>query len=137
MAFELPITAFRHAPWGGISGLADLVRLADDWSAATFQWVFADAAGGTAKITLANAAAGSQGVSATHDPDYPHPTSGAVVGATMIRPQIDEATLEGLTSPTTPSDDIVLYHTLYVTPSGSIKRVLCYGAFTIKQGAPS
>ena len=137
MAFELPITAFRHAPWGGISGLADLVRLADDWSGATFQWVFADAAGGTAKITLANAAAGSQGVSATYAADYPHPTSGADVGATTIRPQIDEATLEGLTSPTTPSDDIVLYHTLYVTPSGSIKRVLCYGAFTIKQGAPS
>lgn len=136
MAFELPITAFRHAPWGGASGLADLVRLAEDWSGAAYQWVFADAAGGEAKITLNTAAAGSQGVSATFDAAYPHPTSGAVVGATLMRPQIDETTLEGLTSPTTPSDDIVLYHTLYVTPSGSIKRVLCYGAFTIKQGAP-
>lgn len=136
MAFELPITAFRHAPWGGASGLADLVRLADDWSGAALLWVIADKAGGAVQITLVNVAAGSQGISASYDAAYPHPTSGAVVGATIIRPQIDVATLEGLTSPAIPSDDIVLYHTLYVTPSGGVKRVLCYGAFTVKQGAP-
>jgi hypothetical protein len=136
MAFDLPITAFRHAPWGGSSGLADLIRLVDDWHDAAFLWVIADSAGGASQITLTSVGAGSQGVSATYDDGYIHPTTRAIVGATTIRPQIDEATLEALTDPVPASADIVLYHTLYVTPTGGIKRVECYGSFTVKQGAP-
>jgi hypothetical protein len=135
MAFELPITAFRHAPWGGATALADLVRLVDDWDDATFQWLFSPTPGAQALITLGNAGAGTQGVSAAYVPDYVHPTSGAIVGATIITPLIDQTTLEGLPNPTPTSADIVLYHTLYVTPAEGTKRVLCFGDFIIKQGA--
>lgn len=137
MAFELPVTAFRHAPWGGINGSADIVRLAADWSGATFVWAFADGPGGTHLFELTAAAEGSQGISSSYDSGYIHPTSGAIVGATTIRPQIDEATLSGLDDPDPVSDDIELYHTLYVTLPGENKRVFCYGIFTIKQGAPT
>jgi len=137
MAFELPIIAFRHAPWGGSSGLADLVRVGIDWSGATFQWAFSPKPGAEALIDLDNAAANSQGISATYDPAYADPTSGLAVGATTIRPLITEATLTGLADANPASADIVLYHTLYVTPAGGTKRVQCFGNFTIMQGAPA
>lgn len=137
MAFELPITAFRYAYWGGPDGSADLIQLVDDWSGATFEWIIADKPGGAVKITLNNAAEGSQGVSATYDSDYPHPSTGAEVGGTTIRPQINKGTLQALDDPDPVSSDIEYYHTLYVTPVGGLKTVHCFGDFTIKQGAPA
>lgn len=132
MAFELNMTAFRRAPWGGDTGLADIVVLGKDWSGATFLWRFGAPSDLAMDISLGNASAGSQGVSATYDAAYVHPTSGAVVGATTIRPQIDETTLEALSY--SGVADLELAHTFYIDPADSIELVYCYGTMTIKQG---
>jgi hypothetical protein len=133
MAFELPIIAFRHAPWGG----RQLTLIADDWSDADFEWAFSVKPGMAPLITLESGPAGSQGIFAVHDPDYVHPRTGAVVGATEIIPLINEVTLEALPNPEPASADIVLYHTLYATPADGLKVPVCFGSFTIKQGAPA
>ncbi|MED5545012.1 hypothetical protein [Novosphingobium decolorationis] len=137
MPFELNLTAFRHAPWGGTTGLADLVRMNDDWSLAQFSWAFSSAPGGANAFTLETADEGAEGVSSTFDPDYPHPSTAETVGGTTIRPQIDQATLEAVADARPEKEDIELHHTLYVTPSGEPRRVLCFGRFTIKKGAPT
>lgn len=135
MPFELNLTAFRHAPWGGTTGLADLVRMHDDWSLAEFSWAFATSPGGPNAFTLESAPEGAEGVSADYDPDYPHPESSETVGGTTIRPQVDQVTLENVSVSPPDKEDIELHHTLYVTPSGEPRRVLCFGRFTIKKGA--
>lgn len=132
MAAEIDITAFKHAPWGGETGDGDIVVWGQDWSGATFLWQFGSPTDLAEDISLGNASAGSEGVSATYSASYDHPTSGASGAATIIRPQINEATLEALSF--TGQEDLALEHTLYVTPSGGIRRVLAYGSFTIKQG---
>jgi hypothetical protein len=137
MAFEIAITAFRHAPWGGTGVLDYVVQLGVDWEDAAFQWAFAPEPGAAASFVLVNEAAGSQGVSAEYQADYVHPNSGAIVGATIITPLITQATFAELPDPVPTSADIVLYHTLYVTPPGGTKRVFCFGDFVIKQGAPT
>jgi hypothetical protein len=132
VAYELTIEhPSRHVPWGGASGYADLIVLGENLSAATFVWAFADTDGGTPVITLSNASAGSQGVSATWDASYIHPESGEVVGATVIRPQIDEATFEALSGWTGTK---TLYHDLLITPSGLPQFVECYGTMTVRMG---
>ncbi len=137
MPFELNLAAFRHAAWGGTNGLADLVRLNDDWSLAQFCWAFSTAPGGENVITLNNAASGNEGVFADFDAQYLHPVTAAVVGGTTIRPQINQATLETIPDPQPKKEVIDLHHTLYVTPQGEPRRVLCFGKFTIKKGAPA
>lgn len=132
MAFELDITAFRRVPWGGATGLADIVVLGRDWSGASFLWQFGAPSDLAQDISLTTQTAGTQGVSATYDANYVHPESGAVVGATIIRPQINETTLEALSY--SGVSDLELAHTFYITPSGEPERVYCYGTMTIKQG---
>lgn len=133
MAFERNYVAYsKHAPWGGGVGDGEIVVYGVDWSAAAFAWAFGPAEGSAASFTLSAAAAGSQGVSATYDSTAQHPVSGAEVGATTLVPQIDEATLEGLTY--SGADPLLLRHDLLVTPSGEPQRPLCYGTFTINQG---
>lgn len=132
-AIEKDYSAWRYAPWGGDASRLAIVILGEDLSAAVFKWLFADSEGGSTEITLNNASAGSEGVSASYDADYVHPTGGHVVGATTIVPQIDESTLEGLTySGTSP---LTLFHMLYITPSGGTQYVERHGDFTIRQGA--
>jgi hypothetical protein len=122
----------KHAPWGAGTGAGDIVVVGLDLSAAAFVWAFADTPSGSADITLTNAAVSVQGVSAVWDPNFVHPRSGEVVGATIITPHISEATLEGLTfSGTSP---LVLYHDLLVTPSGGVQRPVLYGTLTVHQG---
>lgn len=137
MAFERnAVHRSRHTPWGGATGAGDIVILGVNWSAAAFVWAFCKTIGGTPStpngFSLANAASGSEGVSATYDAAYVHPETGEVVGATRITPQVNEATLEGLTY--TGTDPLVLYHDLLVTPSGQPQRPVAYGTLTIHQG---
>lgn len=136
MAFEKEITVLRHADWGGAIGNADIVVLGRDWSEASFLMAIAREPGATPEITLENEDAGSEGISATYDAGYVHPRSGAVVGATIIRPQINKATLEGLDDPTPTSADMEFYYSLYVTPPDEPQRAYAYGPFTIRQGVP-
>ena len=123
----------KHTPWGGDTGFGDIIVLGKNWSAATFVWTFAATLGGAAVITLVNAAAGTQGVSATYDAAYVHPQTGQVVGATTIRPLITEATIEALTWPAVPAS-LVLIHDLLVTPSGAMQLAYAKGTMTITAG---
>lgn len=137
MAFELNIEHFsKHVPWGGASGNADIVKLGVDWTGASFLMSFASAKGATpiAGVTLNNAVAGSQGISLTYDAEYVHPSTGAVVGATIIRPFIPEASLEALTWGAVASDPLILFYDLLVTPSGQPQQVFCFGKFTLQPG---
>lgn len=135
MAFTWNITHnSRHTPWGGATGDADMVYLGVDWSDAVFDMSFALLVAAEPIITLTNAAAGSQGISATYDAGYVHPRTGEVVGATIIRPQIDEGTMELLNWGDDTTAPLVLYHDLLVTPAGEPQRVWFSGTFTILPG---
>jgi hypothetical protein len=135
MAFSFNISHHsRHTPWGGADGSADIVMLGVDWSAAAFQMALAYTLGGTPAITLPNASAGSQGVSATYDATYVDPDTGATVGATIIRPQINEVTFEALTWPADTTQPLVMAFDFLVTPSGEPQFVWFYGNMTIHPG---
>jgi len=137
MAFELPIIhESKHVPWGGATGNADFIELGVNLTGAAFAMNFALTAGGTpiAGMALSAATAGTQGVSVTWDPDYIHPETLEVVGASIIRPQIDEATLEALTWGSDVDAPLRLYYNLLVTPTGSPQEVYCFGTFTIYPG---
>lgn len=123
----------RHVPWGGYTGEGDIIVLGKDWSLAAFVWTFADSQGGTVRVTLSNASAGTQGVSAIYDPDYVDPESGEVTGATIITPLIGEVAFEGLTwgSPATKK---TLSHDLIITPPGLQQLAYCWGVMTIEVG---
>ena len=135
MAVKLDIAAFKRVPWGGASGAADIDVAGVDWSAAAFKLDIRVSPGDTTTplVSLTNAAAGSQGISATYDAGYVMPDS-ELVGATIIRPQIDEATLEALALGARASDPVALSYDLHITPAGGVKTVLCFGAFTIMPG---
>lgn len=127
----------RHTPFGGSTGEGQIIMLGQNWTGAAFVWSFsttpnAPAGSAATGFTLNAATAGSQGVSVTYDANYVHPKTGAVVGASIITPQIDETTLEALTF--TGTADLVLYHDLLVTPSGQPQRCLLNGTLTIAQG---
>ena len=134
-AIEQDYVAFASAVWGGATDDVFVDLYGEDQSGATFKWVFADEEGGTPLITLDNAAAGNEGVSADYDAGAVHPTSGAIVGMTRILPQINEATLEALDFDGAAS--VTLFHTLYMTPSGGVKEPVLYGDLTVRKGAPS
>lgn len=134
MAFTWNITHnSKRTPWGGATGDADMVYLGIDWSAAAFRMTLAPLPGSAALITLTNQVAGTQGISATYDAGYLHPETGVVVGATIIRPQIDEVTFEALTWGES-DEPLVLYHDMLVTPFGAPQRVFFDGTFTILAG---
>jgi hypothetical protein len=124
--------ASKHTAWGGGTGAGRIIKLGENWSGAAFVWAFSLTKAGAAVITLTNAAPGVQGVSATYDAGYVHPSTGKVVGATIIDPMISEATLEGLTYDA--ENDLILYYDFLVTPAGGVQRPVTYGTFTIRQG---
>lgn len=132
MATEINYTIFRHAPAGGSTGDLDIVVNAINLTGATFLWQFGAPTDLAVDISLANEPVGSQGVSVSYNATYEHPTSGAVGPASIIRAQINEATLEALTY--SGVADLELAHTLYVTPSGGLRQVYAFGTVTIKQG---
>jgi hypothetical protein len=137
MQAEIDLIAYRHATWGGPTASDHVAFLAEDLAGANFAWAFALSSGGAVQFTLQGAAAGRQGLSAYYDEDYLDPVRGSPIGATILVPQIDEATLENLPPPPEASADIVLVHTLYCTPSEGPKQAVFSGRFTVKQGAPN
>lgn len=131
----LDILADKRVQWGGIKGDADIVVLGVDWSTGTFKMDLRPEPGdsGTPLVTLANAAAGAQGISATYDAGYLHPVTSAVVGATVIRPQINETTLEALALAADPARAVPAHYDVHATVTMG-KFVLVYGTFSIKPG---
>lgn len=139
MAEEVNYTVFMHAPWGGATGEGDIVIWDANWAAGTFKWQIGDPSDLTIVKSLGNASAGSEGVSAVYDANYQHPTSGAQGPATIITPQIDEATLEGaaIAALFDGINDLVLPYTFYLTPpvaTGLPERVHQFGTMTVKKG---
>lgn len=125
----------RHAPFGGATGDWDIDVLGVNWTGAAFLLAAGPAEGSASVFTLSTAAAGSEGVSATYDAAVVDPKSGQVVGATTIRPQINESTLEALTwAPTPTNQPLVLFWELLVTPPGEPQRQLCMGTLKIYPG---
>lgn len=134
MAFELNIEHYsRHTQWGGDIGDGDMVLFGENLSTAAFLMTFKADINGSALITLQNAAAGSQGISATHEGDYVHPESGEQGDATIVVPLINETTFEGLPW-ATPPVPLTLFYDLLMTPAGRAQRSLFYGTFTILPG---
>ena len=135
MAFVFNITHnSKHTQWGGADGSADMIMLGVDWSAAAFKMGLAGQVGSTPLITLINATAGTQGISATYDAAYVDPVTGETVGATIVRPQIDEATFEALDWGDDTTASLVLAHDFLVTPTGQQQFVWFDGLFTILPG---
>lgn len=137
MAIELDIVArSKRVPWGGASGEADIVILGFDYSAATFKMEIRPEPGDSAAalLTLNNASAGSEGVSASYDAGYVHPETGAVVGATRIRPQINEATMEGLSTGSPVDEPVEAFYDLHLTPSGGVKMLYLFGRWSYHPG---
>lgn len=137
MAFELGWQAWKQVQFGGSTGDQDITYYGKNWSAATFKMEVRVAFGetGAALISLTNAAAGLQGISATYDAGIIDKETGQVVGGTVIRPQIDAATLIALAGASPLSSDRVLYADFHITPVGLPKRLIRYGTFTVKPGS--
>lgn len=136
MAIELDIVIrSKRVQWGGASGEADIVWLGQDLSAATWAMDVRALPGDTATalVALATAAAGAQGISATYDAGYLHPATGATVGATTIRPQINETTMEGLATATPGDGPFDAHYDIHMTLSG-VKRLFAFGRFVYHPG---
>lgn len=137
MALELDILVrSKRVPWGGTTSEADIVVLGMDYSGATFAMEIRNTPGdsGTALVSLTNASPGAQGISATYDPDYVHPLTGVEVGATTIRPQINETTMEGLVTATPGDAPVDAHYDLHLTPEGGAKLLYLYGRFSYAPG---
>ena len=137
MAIELGWEAWKQVQFGGATGYQDITYYGQNWSAATFKMEVRVALGetGAALISLNNAAAGLQGISATYDAGIIDKETGQVVGGTVIRPQIDASTLIALAAASPASADRLLYADLHVTPAGLPKRLIRFGTFTVKPGS--
>lgn len=137
LAIEWNFEAFKRVPWGGDTGEADFVEAGVDLSGADFRMEIREQLGAsaTAAIVLTKQAAGTQGISAQYVANYAHPTEGDLGPATIIRPYITEANMEGLALASPESADKVWYYDLHVTPVGGLKYVYAYGTFTVKPGA--
>jgi hypothetical protein len=138
MAVNLPLLAYKRVPFLEPDG-ATIVIIGPNWSGATFKMELRNNPGdtGTALLTLNNAAAGSQGISATYASSYSYVDAQgqpATAPATKVLIQIDEATIEALLLGTPPDKPLELVYDLHIAPSGEPKRVYCEGAFTIKPG---
>ncbi len=127
----------RRVPFGGATADRDFIVLGLDWSAADFWLQVRPAAGGsdTPLVDLATATAGSEGISADYDAAYLDPETGEEVGATIIRPQIDQATLEAISwGQIDPDQQLSLVYDLHVQPPGEPVRLFAAGAFPLQPG---
>lgn len=138
MAVELNIVTWRHVPFGGATGNGDIVIVGADYSAATYAMHIRPAPGhaGSPLIALSNAAPASQGISASYDPAYVMPDGSGAVGATTVRIEIDESSIEALATAAKPESAAVFYYDLHFTPavSGARKDVVAFGTFTVLPG---
>lgn len=132
MAVELNIVAVsKRVPW-----VEDLAVEGPDYSAGTFKLELRQDPGdtGTALVTLNNAAAGVEGISATYNTAYADPETAQTFAATVFVFRINEATMEGLAIATPTRNPVILHYDLHITPVGGTKFVLCYGSFTYQPG---
>lgn len=126
----------RHSPWT-TGSLID-----NDWwyggvdlsNATDVRMTLCEAAGAAPVITLTEQADGStQGLWVTYHADWISP-DGIAMGASRIRPRIDEGTFEALDFGAAPLKPLVLTYDLLVTPSGEHQQPFCRGTFVIHPG---
>lgn len=133
MAALLDIPAFKRVPFDD-----DVAIIAENLTGATFAMHIRAHPGdtGTALVSLANAAAPSQGVSVTYNAAYQYQDGAELITApaSLIRICIDEATLEGLSLGTPYDEPVELFYDLHTTPSGGTKRVQFGGKFLLYPG---
>ena len=132
MAAELNIAAFKRVPF-----VDSVAILGPNYTGAAFAMHIRNHNGdtGTPLVSLATAAAGTQGISVTYDAAYAYNDVGDTAPASKILIQIDEATLEALSLNNPTEKPVVLAYDLHVTPAGGVKRVELFGQFIINPGA--
>lgn len=127
MYWEHDITVpSKRVPWGGATGDGDFIIEGQNLSGGTYVFAIASAEGVSPSKSVTGAAAGSEGVSASYDANYVN-EQGAQVGATTLRVQIDETSMETLGAGS-------FVYDLLVTPSGAPQRLICKGAFVVQAG---
>jgi hypothetical protein len=129
----LPLAADKRTPFE-----KDIAIVGPDWSGATFLMHVRAQPGDTGSplLSLANASAGSQGISAVYEADYTHVYDGQTLElpATILTLFIAEASLEALSLNNPTNQPLNLAYDLHITPSGGVKFVALQGAFTINPG---
>ena len=131
MAANFPLSAFKRVPF-----LTEIAILGPDYTGADFAMHVRNFEGDTWSplISLADATAGTQGVSVTYDAALIYDDAGSEAPASFIAIQIDEATLEALALNNPTSGPLELSYDLHITPIGGVKFVAAYGKFTIYPG---
>jgi hypothetical protein len=135
--FEVDLTAWRNAPYGGVGMEKDFVHLGENLSGSTLRLQIRTAPGNRidALITLnAVGAPNTPGLYHQWSAGYLHPVTGATVGASIVTPFIADTALEALPWPPERDQPIVLHYDYLVTPAGGIERVECFGKFTLYPG---
>lgn len=132
MAAEIPITVMsKRVPF-----LGSLAIEGANLTTATFKMEIRNLPGdtGTALVTLNGASAGSEGISCTYDAAYVDPESGETFAASVILIQINETTMEGLSTGTPTDEPVEVHYDIHITPSGGTKFLAAYGTFTYAPG---
>lgn len=131
------LVAQRHAGWGSAAGDGEITLLGVNYSAAAVQMQIRPAAGDTATplIALANGVAGAEGIYVFYDAAYLHPVTGATVGASLLQPRIDQATMAALPyAPDDPAQPLVLAYDIRIAPVDAPPFILIGGQFTVYPG---
>lgn len=133
MAAQLDIPAFKRVPFDD-----DVAIIGENLTGATFAMHIRAHPGdtGTVLVSLANAAAPSQGISVAYNAAYQYQDGAELITApaSLIRICIAEATLEALSLGTPYDEPVELFYDLHTTPSGGTKRVQFGGRFILKPG---
>jgi hypothetical protein len=132
MAAEIPITVMsKRVPF-----LGSLAIEGANLTTATFKMEIRNNPGdtGTALVTLNGASAGIEGISCTYDAAYADPETGETFAASVILIQINETTMEGLSTGTPVDEPVEVHYDLHITPSGGLKFLAAYGTFTYAPG---
>jgi hypothetical protein len=129
--FNIPID--KRTPF-----IDDFVFVGHNWTGAAFLMHWRNLAGdtGTPIVTLTNAAAGVQGISAVYNPAYSYVLNNVTLiePATIVTIQIDEATLEAIPLATPTDKDLILSYDLHVTPTGGLKERELFGNIILTPG---
>lgn len=138
MSVTIDLTAYKRVPFIDEDG-ATIVFVGENFAGGAYAMHLRGNPGDTGApiLSLAGAAAGTQGISVTYDAEYIYEDEKGVEQegpASLVLIQINETTLEGLSLGTPTDKPVALYYDLHVTPSGAPKRVVSQGKFIINPG---
>lgn len=117
--------------------VAQFVLEGPNYSAATFRMQVRYLQGdtGTPIISLANAGAGLQGISASYNAAYTHPTTGRVFAATVITVTISKATMTTLAASSPTSGSVVTRYDMIIEPGVGVSEIMPFrGKFIYDPG---